>query len=121
MSVVGSLSALSVCIARREEKQAVAIHRDGALFFIFSPFSFPCFPFPRSTGFSSLTCCSFRQCARVIYWWGGEANTGNLFRCNDYRIPCLTLSAPLSFSIVYEERHVWEKRQLISRPVFSCA
>lgn len=101
MSLLRSLSALSVYIAGRGEKQAVALHRDS---FSQAPFSFPCFPFPRSTGFLSLTCCSFLYCAWEVCRWGRKANTGNLFRCNNHRIPCLTPSAPLSFSIAYEEK-----------------
>lgn len=98
MSMVNSLSALSVYIAGREEKQAVALQRLllTSTFFISKR---PMRPVSQELRAPSLTCCSFPQAAADVRWWGREANTGNLFRCNDHRISCSILSAPLSFSI----------------------
>lgn len=94
MSVVSSLSALSVYVAGREEKQAVALQRWLLIstFFISKPSMRPVSQEHRAP---ALTCCSFLQGAPDISWWGRETSTGNLFKCSDHRISCLILSLSL--------------------------
>lgn len=102
--VVRSPNALSVHTAGTGGKRAVAPQGGFSEACFLFP-HLPCFLFPRSAGFLSLMGCSFLQRAQDRGWWGREADAGDLFRCSNYRMPCLTLCAPLSFSISYEERH----------------
>jgi len=102
----GKIPECFMCVHRREREKTGSGTSEMASQ---EPFSFPHIPhfvFRRSTGFPPLTCCSFPQCSQDISWWGRETNTGNVLRYNSHRIPCLTLSASLSFSTAYKDRHV---------------